>query len=77
MKEFILCFFCIDDELDDGVQYYVVIYGFYNLYLIVYLFELGIIVEFIVKISFQDYFRFQKQEVLDVEKDEKILGKEL
>lgn len=77
MKEPILCSLCTDDEPDDGAQHYVVIYGFHNPHLIAYLSELGITVESIVKISSQDYSRFQKQEVPDVEKDEKTLGKEL
>lgn len=64
----------IDDEPDDGAQHYVVIYGFHNPHLIAYLSELGITVESIVKISSQDYSRFQKQEVPDVEKDEKNIS---
>lgn len=77
MKEPILCSLCTDDEPDDGAQHYMVIYGFHNPHLIAYLSELGITVESIVKISSQDYSRFQKQEVPDVEKDEKTLGTEL
>lgn len=70
-----LCSLCTDDEPDDGAQHYVVIYGFHNPHLVAYLSELGITVESIVKFSSQDYSRFQKPEVPDVEKDEKTLGK--
>jgi hypothetical protein len=63
-----------DDEPDDGAQHYVIVYGFHNPHLVAYMSELGITVESIIKISSQDYSRFEKQEVPDVEKDEKTLG---
>lgn len=64
-----------DDEPDDGAQHYILIYGFHNPHLVAYMSELGITVESVIKISSQDYSRFQKQEVPDVEKDDKTLGK--
>ncbi|XP_078322368.1 sperm-associated antigen 17-like isoform X10 [Crassostrea virginica] len=66
----------IDDEPDDGAQHYVVIYGFHNPHLVAYLSELGLTVESIVKVSSQDYSRFEKPELPDVEKDEKTLALE-
>ncbi|XP_056016108.1 sperm-associated antigen 17-like isoform X7 [Ostrea edulis] len=66
----------IDDEPDDGAQHYILIYGFHNPHLVAYMSELGITVESVIKISSQDYSRFQKQEVPDVEKDDKTLALE-
>nr|XP_022292317.1 sperm-associated antigen 17-like isoform X8 [Crassostrea virginica] len=66
----------IDDEPDDGAQHYVVIYGFHNPHLVAYLSELGLTVESIIKVSSQDYSRFEKPELPDVEKDEKTLALE-
>ncbi|XP_061176448.1 sperm-associated antigen 17-like isoform X2 [Saccostrea echinata] len=64
----------IDDEPDDGAQHYIIVYGYNNPHLIAYLSELGITVDSIIKISSQDYSRFQKPEIPDVEKDEKTLA---
>uniref|UniRef100_A0A8C2YEW1 Sperm associated antigen 17 n=1 Tax=Coturnix japonica TaxID=93934 RepID=A0A8C2YEW1_COTJA len=45
----------IDDEPDDGAQYYFIILGFHNLQLLQVMFELGVNVSSVIKISSENY----------------------
>ena len=67
----------MDDEPDDGASHYIIVTGYNNPHLFGQLAELGINVESIIKISSQDYNRFEKKDdEPPIEKDEKTLALE-
>lgn len=75
---YFLAFKIADDEPDDGPQHYIMICGFHQPHLLSHLAELNICVDSIIKLSSEDYARFQpspEDEDLDIEKDEKQLSK--
>lgn len=68
-------FFLTDDEPDDGASHYIIVTGYNNPHLFGQLAELGINVESIIKISSQDYNRFEKKDAEPpIKEDEKTLG---
>lgn len=68
-------FLFTDDEPDDGANHYIIVTGYNNPHLFGQLAELGINVESIIKISSQDYDRFEKKgDEPPIEKDERTLG---
>ena len=77
-KYIILLIFITDDEPDDGVDHYIVIYGFHQPHLFGLLAELNIHVSSIVSVNSQDYSRFTASNTDEqpIEKDEKTLGKD-
>ena len=72
----------VDDEPDDGPQHYVLVYDFNNPHLFSYLADLGIFVDSVIRVSSEDYVRFEPVPETDglaeePVKDEKTLGKEI
>ena len=69
----------LDDEPDDGPQHYIIITGFNHPHLFSHLADIGITVDSIIKVTSEDYSRFEvvvdpAEESDQPEKDEKQLG---